>query len=228
MNKPSYIDRINAFWNWRMFNPVSDKAMALYFAILHCANRAGFPDEVCIPNSTLLSMVDMERRDLFRVRNVLDQAGLIQVDKGKKGQAAVYRLSLISDKYGTNFDTNPVTNVDTNPVTNPVTNTAPYTDKDKDKDIKETPPKGGVKKSAQRFDPPTVEQVREYCEERGNYVDADRFVDFYSAKGWMVGKNRMKDWRAAVRTWERDSHPTISQAQQEKDAAIRAWEERHQ
>lgn len=114
------------------------------------------------------------------------------------------------------------------------TGTQSLQDKDKektkteDKDIKETPPKGGAKKSAPRFDPPTVEQVKEYCEERGNYVDADRFVDFYSAKGWMVGKNRMKDWKAAVRTWERDSHPTISQAQQEKDAAIRAWEERHQ
>lgn len=230
MEKPSYIDRINAFWNWRLFNPVPDKAVALYFAILHCANRAGFPDEVYIPNSTLLSLVDMERRDLYRIRNILVQSGLVAIGKGHKGQAASYQLRPISDIYGTNLDTNPVTNVVTNPVTNPVTNMAPYTDKDKDKDkdIKETPPKGGAKKSAQRFDPPTVEQVREYCEERGNYVDADRFVDFYSAKGWMVGKNRMKDWKAAVRTWERDSHPTISQAQQEKDAAIRAWEERHQ
>lgn len=60
------------------------------------------------------------------------------------------------------------------------------------------PPKG-------RFTPPTVEEVRTYCEERNNAVDADRFVDFYSAKGWMVGKNKMKDWKAAVRTWEKDS-----------------------
>ena len=37
-------------------------------------------------------------------------------------------------------------------------------------------------------------------------MDADRFVDFYESKGWMVGKNKMKDWRAAVRTWERESH----------------------
>lgn len=100
-------------------------------------------------------------------------------------------------------------------------------DKDKDKDIKETLPNGSAKKSAQRFDPPTVEQVREYCEERGNYVDPDRFVDFYSAKGWMVGKNHMKDWKAAVRTWERDSHPA-PQSTSADDAAIREWEERHQ
>lgn len=55
-----------------------------------------------------------------------------------------------------------------------------------------------------RFTPPTVEEVRNYCNERKNNVDAESFVDFYSSKGWMVGKNKMKDWKAAVRTWERN------------------------
>lgn len=66
-------------------------------------------------------------------------------------------------------------------------------------------PKEGVR--AARFTPPTVptvDEVRDYCRERGNTVDAERFVDFYAAKGWMVGKNRMKDWKAAVRTWEKE------------------------
>ena len=61
-------------------------------------------------------------------------------------------------------------------------------------------------KTAARFSPPTPDQVRDYCRQRGNAVDAERFVDFYAAKGWMVGKNRMKDWKAAVRTWERGSN----------------------
>ena len=60
------------------------------------------------------------------------------------------------------------------------------------------------KQTDKRFVPPTVEEVREYCRERKNNVDPEKFVDFYEAKGWMVGKNKMKDWRAAVRTWERD------------------------
>ena len=55
-----------------------------------------------------------------------------------------------------------------------------------------------------RFAPPTLEEVKEYCRERGNGVDAQRFIDFYEMKGWMVGKNKMKDWKAAVRTWERN------------------------
>ena len=58
-----------------------------------------------------------------------------------------------------------------------------------------------------RFTPPSVEQVREYCESRKNNVSPETFVDFYSSKGWMVGKNRMRDWKAAVRTWEKNERP---------------------
>jgi hypothetical protein len=56
-----------------------------------------------------------------------------------------------------------------------------------------------------RFKPPTVAKVAEYCKERGNGVDANRFIDFYESKGWMVGKNKMKCWKAAVRNWERNN-----------------------
>ena len=55
--------------------------------------------------------------------------------------------------------------------------------------------------SKKRFRPPTVEEVEAYCFERNNKVDAERFVDFYASNGWKVGKNPMKDWKAAVRTW---------------------------
>ena len=52
------------------------------------------------------------------------------------------------------------------------------------------------------FVPPTVDEVKAYCQERNNKVDPQKFVDFYECKGWMVGKNHMKDWKAAVRSWE--------------------------
>ena len=56
---------------------------------------------------------------------------------------------------------------------------------------------------ATRFTPPSLDEVRGYCLERKNNVNAEQFVDFYSAKGWRVGNQTMRDWRAAVRTWER-------------------------
>ena len=65
----------------------------------------------------------------------------------------------------------------------------------------------GSSNSAKRFTPPTLAEVKAYCEERGNNVDPERFIDFYESKGWMIGKNKMKDWKAAVRTWEKPMDP---------------------
>lgn len=62
------------------------------------------------------------------------------------------------------------------------------------------------KNSISKFTPPTLEEVSDYCQERNNGVDPQKFIDFYESKGWMVGKNRMKDWKASVRTWERDDN----------------------
>lgn len=64
-----------------------------------------------------------------------------------------------------------------------------------------------LSKKESRFFPPSVDDVRAYCQERGNNVDAERFINHYTSNGWMVGKNKMKDWKAAVRTWERSSIP---------------------
>lgn len=54
----------------------------------------------------------------------------------------------------------------------------------------------------ERFKPPTVQEVQEYCNERQNGIQAYKFVDFYQSKGWKVGNQPMKDWKAAIRTWE--------------------------
>ena len=69
-----------------------------------------------------------------------------------------------------------------------------------DKDSKGESVRG---EKSKRFYPPTLDEVKQYCEERKNNIDPMAFIDFYSSKGWMIGKNRMKDWKAAVRTWER-------------------------
>lgn len=72
---------------------------------------------------------------------------------------------------------------------------------DKDKRAAKAP------RHTNQFNSPSVEDVKAYCDERRNRVDPERFVDFYASKGWMIGKNKMKDWKAAVRTWEKsESH----------------------
>lgn len=77
-----------------------------------------------------------------------------------------------------------------------------------------------------RFAPPTLEEVKAYCSERNNSVDAQRFIDYYTSNGWKVGKNPMKDWKAAVRNWERGSKPQGKTPSKPKDSSydIDEWE----
>lgn len=82
-----------------------------------------------------------------------------------------------------------------------------------------------IARTRTRFVPPTLDEVIAYCQERGNSVDAERFVSFYESNGWKVGKNPMKDWRAAVRTWERDNRP---QATNQPKSFAQMWREEMQ
>jgi len=90
-------------------------------------------------------------------------------------------------------------------------------DKDKDKDIVK------VKAKVKRFAKPTIEEVADYCNERQNDVDAEKFYDYYSSNGWKVGKNAMKDWKASVRTWEKNT--TQQQKVSQPKQVLTAWEQ---
>lgn len=90
----------------------------------------------------------------------------------------------------------------TPPVKQSLPNNIPTKDIPKDTE-KESGGQAPAPKPVKRFTPPTVEEVAAYCRERGNHVDPQRWFDYYTANGWKVGRNAMKDWKACVRTWER-------------------------
>src|SRR3990167_4782877 len=87
----------------------------------------------------------------------------------------------------------------TNTLTNkrPTNDQLPTTNKNSknDKNNKE-------EKKENKFSPPSLDDVKSYCLKRENNVDAENFINFYESKGWLIGKNKMKDWQAAIRTWE--------------------------
>lgn len=68
--------------------------------------------------------------------------------------------------------------------------------------------KAKEKKTSKKFVKPTIEEIAAYCRERNNTIDAESFFNFYESKGWLVGKSPMKDWKAAVRTWEKSRQTT--------------------
>lgn len=65
--------------------------------------------------------------------------------------------------------------------------------------------KAKTKRATSVFKPPTIDEIKAYCEIRNNNIDAEMFFDFYQSKGWLVGKAKMKDYKAAIRTWEKSS-----------------------
>lgn len=93
-------------------------------------------------------------------------------------------------------------------------------DKDIDKD-KEKIVSGTTKQ--QRFKAPSADEVRIYCSERKNTVDPDKFIDYYTANGWKVGKNAMKDWKAAIRTWEKNK--AFDQKQASKKVSFQNYDQ---
>lgn len=71
-----------------------------------------------------------------------------------------------------------------------------------------------------RFEKPSISEIKQYCMERNNNINAEQFFDHYESNGWKVGKNSMKDWKAAVRTWERSEYRKPTQKKNSKQDAI--------
>ena len=80
-----------------------------------------------------------------------------------------------------------------------------------------------AQKSSKAFIPPTLTEVTQYKNERQSPVDPEAFIDFYQSKGWMVGKNKMKDWKAAFRNWERDRKASSQGKKSINQQNVEAW-----
>lgn len=74
-----------------------------------------------------------------------------------------------------------------------------------------------------KFIKPTIEEIKNYCIERKNNINAEYFYDYYESTGWMIGKNHMKDWKAAIRTWERNSKKYSNSNYQKSNGDSKEW-----
>lgn len=127
----TYIDRINAFWTWVQYNDIGSNGAILYLAMLHCANRAAWPEVVSVPNRMLLSLTGLSMDTLKAQRNKLVQLGAIEYVKGKKGKAAQYSFPDLSVNFdspcelGGNFPPNSTPNSTPNNPPNSTPNNPP-------------------------------------------------------------------------------------------------------
>jgi hypothetical protein len=200
------------------FSP--DERLKAYDAIMQYAFEGVVPEDKFIRAATALmrTAIDRDNNKYDEVcernrRNVMNRwrkrfgNDTTEYDRKQPNTVATYNDN---DNYNGNDNDN---DNDNKPTTKVAGN-----NKDKEKkDIE----KKKVAKAPVRFKKPTVEEVSAYCNDRGNYINAQNFVDFYESKGWKVGSSPMKDWKAAVRTWEqRDGRPRRKNNQQANNLGV--------
>ena len=192
----TYIEYLNGFNRWLESNVLPGNAQLMFFKFLDVFNRAGWPEYVQVDNLRLTLMIDAGAvSTAIRARDKLVEAGFLVYVKGKKGTPNKYGI-----KNSINFATISATISATDSATDSATISATHI-KTKTKTKEKTPSESKRKV----FVPPSVEEVRAYCQERKNGVDPQSFVDHYAARGWKYNGNvAMKDWKAAVRTWEKN------------------------
>ena len=223
----NYIQELNYFERWIETNHLSSASQLLWYKLISINNRSNWSEWIQVDNQRLKAMIQVSRDDTFiKIRNELIQAGLIEYQKGKKGYPSKYHLVSFTCIYGgNNVGENEVQNVE-----EIVGESVTIYKLNKNKTNKKKDTNVSKEKSASaannRFVPPTLEEVQAYCQERGNKVDAEQFVGFYTAKNWMLGKNKMKDWKACVRTWERNEQNKVPAKQSKKKSAFHNFQQR--
>ncbi|MGG7470804.1 hypothetical protein ACVVIH_20630 [Chryseobacterium arthrosphaerae] len=227
----NYIKEINSFYDWLELNSVSDSVITLWHALMHINNKAGWNMEFTVAISTLQVKTSLSKSSIIRARNVLKQLGRIDFRERKGNQSCAYKvIAFHSDaqnetqpdtEFVTQSVTQDVTQTDTinklnyTKLNNVLLEKEPKEEKLEKENFQElffdepvktkkesTSKKVAQKKVSEKFSPPSVQAVQDYCNERSNGISGYSFVNFYQSKGWMVGSNKMKDWKAAVRTWE--------------------------
>ena len=147
------------------------------------------------------------------VRTCLDRlkkSGEIDVQTTNKGTKIIVNkwdfYQGLDDECDMPADTSTDTPTDKRPTNDRQTADKQTTTLIEDKNIRRVEVVEVVDKNNKKFVRPSIEEVADYCYERGGLVDPQAWYDYYESNGWKVGKNSMKDWKACVRTWERNSY----------------------
>lgn len=173
-------------------------------------------DENAEPEDPSVSFVfEIIKDKLFEDAKEWEKAKQRRSESGKKGMEKRWsedKRTITNDNTAITNDNSvitPITNDNTvtesiTPITVSVSGSVSVSDSvSVNESPSETKREKQAKEKRKRFSAPSVDEVRDYCRERGNSIDAETFVDFYASKGWKVGSSPMKDWQSAIRTWEK-------------------------
>jgi hypothetical protein len=196
----TYIELINKFWKLNKECSFTAYETQMYFKLLDTCNSLGWKNPFAQSNDYLSGELGSSKRKLIQLKNSLKRYGLIEFQSGKvKRELTKYSISGCAK----------VTPNITLSITQNGSNRSPNIR------IRNRQDKEGVglaptlitkeynRQNAKRFTPPLLGDVKNYISQNAYQVDAETFVAFYTSKNWLVGKNKMKDWQAAVLTWHK-------------------------
>jgi len=196
MDKPSYYAIIPA--NVRYNNEIKPNAKLLYGEITCLSNNEGF---CWAMNQYFAELYEVDKKTISRWIGQLKKFGYIDVQvnyrEGTKQIKSRYiKLTTPSDEIvptlGTKLSLPRDEIVTVNSTSNNITSV---------------------------FKTPSIQMVAEYCAKRQNKIDAETFIDFYASKNWMIGKNKMSNWKACVRTWEKTEKANANKRSGKSSAA---------
>ena len=166
-------------------NDLSDKEKIILSMILYLSDNTGS----CFASNKYLSQLfDIPEQTISRKIKLLENKKYITIEYKKRGCEIIER----------NIRLTKLLNDDKQKCVSTINKIV----KDNNININNTSINIKEKSIKRKFNKPTIEQIQEYCIERNNGINAEAFYDFYESKNWYVGKNKMVDWKACVRTWE--------------------------
>lgn len=210
--------------NWVFSDPVALKAwLCILLSANHKETKVLFDGELIpVQKGQFLTSVrkfadkvGCTRRKAEKLLELFEMDSMIHRTRHKKGTLlTIENYSLyqdMRDSESTNESTSQSTGESTTQSTTQSTQTTMINNDNNENN----------KRERSKFAPPTLQDVIDYCIERKNNVSPQKFISYYESNGWMVGRNHMKDWKAAVRTWEqRDKEDTTQQPQKQKNQSL--------
>ena len=199
MTKLSGYELSRAWFDFSFTNPelINPNHSALYFfAIEHC-NRLGWKSKFGLPTTMAMEAIGIKSYKTYKktLTDLIEWGFIVMVQKSTNQ----YSANVIALVKNTKAQTKALDKA-----------MAKHTTKQGEyiKTIEPLTLEQDVTPSNKKFIKPTFEQVKAYCIERKNTIDPQQFIDYYDARGWMLNKVKMKDWKAAVRTWEKNQTKT--------------------
>lgn len=208
------------WFDWSFENPekIKPNHTALYFFCIEHCNRLGWKQKFGLPTTMAKEAIGIKSYNTYvQTLNDLVMWGFIKMIEKSKNQYSSNIIAL------SNFNKAHDKALDKALIKHGTKQEESTEQSISSIDIQETRNKKqetSIGEKSNRFIPPTLEEIKNYCFERKNDVNPQRWFDFYTAKNWLIGKNKMKDWRAAVRTWEneqKNTKPQFKQPQREID-----------